>query len=175
METMREHRGLLLFEGILFILLGILAIGLPGLFTLGVEQFLGWLFVIGGAVQAYRVFKSYHTVGYGALLVSALLYLVIGVLMLIYPVSGILTLTAFLTVFFLLEGISKILLGFQMHGQVNVGWLIFSGIVALLMAAIIISGWPATGLWVIGLLVGINMLFFGFSLLSLWLAVDHRS
>ena len=105
--------------------------------------------------------------GFTALLLTTLIYLVVGILLLAYPVQGIITLTVLLTIYFLLEGIAKIGWGIELHPVTGSGWLIVSGIISLILAAIIIAGWPGTAFWVLGLLVGINMLFFGSSLLAL--------
>lgn len=165
MEVLSKNRGLLIFEGIVFILLGFLAVALPGISTLSTEIFIGWLLLIGGAVQAYRSFKARQGEGFiGSLLVS-LMYIIFGILLLVYPIAGIISLTLVLTFFFIVEGISKIFLGFQMRANSLWGWFIFSGLISLAMAFIIFAGWPGTAFWVLGLLVGINMIFFGTTLL----------
>lgn len=173
MDAIAKHWGLYLFEGILFVLLGILAIALPGFFTLGLELLIGWLFIISGIIEGYRYFKTHDIPGHTASILSAILYLIIGVLLLVYPLAGILSLTMLLTVFFILEGIAKVYLAFKLKPLRHWGVLLFNGIIALIMAAIIIGGWPLSAVWVIGLLVGINMLFFGFSLI--WISLASRS
>jgi uncharacterized membrane protein HdeD (DUF308 family) len=167
MEDLRRSRSLFIFEGIAFILLGILAIALPGIMTLGVELFVGWLLLIGGLVQGYRTLQAYEAPGFWASLLSSLLSIVIGVLFLVYPLQGVLTLTLLLMVFFFVEALAKIIFAFQIKPVQGWGWLLVSGILALGMGLIIFAGWPSTAVWVIGLLVGINMLFFGSALLSL--------
>lgn len=165
MDILQKNRSLLIFEGILFTLLGILAVALPGISTISTELFIGWLFLIGGVVQGYRSLVARHSPGFvGSLLVS-LMYIIFGVLLLVYPLAGVISLTLVLTFFFIVEGISKIILGFQMRPFSQWGWFILSGVIALLMAYIIYAGWPGTAFWVLGLLVGINMIFFGITLL----------
>jgi len=173
-ETLRSNRSLLLFEGISFLVLGILAIALPGFFTFAFEQLLGWLFLFGGLIQAWRTFKTRHSPGTWASALAALLAIVVGFLLLSRPMTGVLTLTIILTISFLVEGILKIFMAASMREYINWGWLLLSGILALAMAAIIYSGWPGTALWVIGLLVGINMLFFGYSLIILYSALGKE-
>ena len=168
MEWMQQHRGLLIVEGILFILLGILAVVLPGISTLSVDIFLGWLLIFGGAIQLYRTMKGgYHAPGFAWSILSGLLYLIFGILLIAFPIAGIFSLTILLTFFFLAEGLTKIILGFQWRPLRRWGWLIVNGIISLIMAWIIWDGWPGTAFWVLGLLVGINMIFFGMSLLFL--------
>lgn len=167
MDFLKQSRGLLIFEGIVFTFLGCLAVAVPGITTLSTELFIGWLLLIGGLVAGYRSFRERHSPGFIGSLLVALLYTVFGALLLVYPLAGIISLTLALTFFFIVEGIAKIFLAFQMRSDSRWGWLIFSGLIALAMAYIIYAGWPGTAFWVIGLLVGINMIFFGISLIFL--------
>lgn len=174
-ETLRSNRSLVLFEGIALLILGLLAIALPVLFTFGFEQLLGWLFLFAGIIQAYRTFKTRHSSGTWASALAALLAIAVGGLLLARPMEGVITLTILLTISFLLEGIIKIFMAASMREYVNWGWLLLSGILALAMAGIIYSGWPSTAMWVIGLLVGINMLFFGYALIILYSELGKES
>ena len=163
----QNSRCLFIVEGILFTLLGLLAIALPVASTIAMELFVGWLLLIGGVFQIYRSFKFLQKTEFYLTLLSGILNIALGILFIAYPSAGLLSLTFLLIFFFLFQGISKIILGIRLRHLTNWFWLIFSGIISIIMAAIIWSGWPATAFWVIGLLVGINMLFFGISLLVL--------
>lgn len=167
MEWLKNHRTLVLFEGVLFTLLGIIAVAMPGIFTLSTELFIGWLLLFGGGIQLYRTFKSRHSSGFLGSLVVSLLYLIFGFLFVAFPIAGVLSLTLLLTLFFIAEGIGKIILGFEYRAFRSWGWFLLNGILSLIIAYIIWSGWPGTAFWVIGLLVGINMIFFGLSLIFL--------
>lgn len=176
MEGSQTNRNLLLFEGIVFILLGFLAIALPRISTLSVDLFIGWLFIFGGIVQLYRTFKGRpEGVGFTGSLLTGLMYLIFGLLLIIFPIAGIFSLTILLTLFFVLEGSAKIVLGVQLRSSPSHlwGWFILNGILALIMAMIIWAGWPGTVFWVLGLLAGINMIFFGISLIFLALATPQ--
>ena len=166
-DYIQKHRGLLIFEGILFILLGILAVSLPVVSTLGTTIFIGWLFIIGGVVQIYRAFNTHKTRDFIWALLSAILNLVAGIILILYPMTGAISLTIVLLAFFILEGIAKIIWGFKLRPLNTWGWLVLSGLIALAMAGVILAGWPESAFWVIGLLVGINMIFYGVSLLFL--------
>lgn len=163
MSLLKNHKTLFIVEGILFIILGALAIILPGLFTLAFELMLGWIFVFGGLIQGYRSLQSKESPGWIVSLISSLLYVVVGALLLFYPLKGVITLTFLLALFFFLEGIAQIVFAISVKPMKNWGWLILNGILALIIAFIIWSGWPGTVVWVLGLLVGINFLFYGFS------------
>lgn len=167
MDWIQKHRGLMIFEAILFIILGGLAIALPVVSTLGTELFIGWLFTIGGVVQLYRTYKTNQTEGKVLSYLMGILYVIFGLYLIIYPYAGVISLTLLLTFFFILDGISKIVLGFQMRSQKNYAWIILNGFISLILAYIIWSGWPATAFWALGVLVGVNMIFFGASLLAL--------
>lgn len=167
MDKIQNIRGVLLFEGILFILLGMAAIAVPGIFTLGIELLLGWIFLIGGVIQLYRSFKSRNGSGFVPSILTALFYIIFGVLLLAFPITGIVSLTILISAAFLIDGLGKTALAIQARPFEGWGWILFSGLLSLAMALIIISGLPGTAAWVIGLLVGINMLFFGFSLLAI--------
>lgn len=167
MDATLFNRRILIFEGIIFLILGILALILPGLFTLGIELMIGWLLIIGGFVQGYRSLKSRHAPGFWPSILSAILYILVGGLLVLYPLSGMITLTILLAAFFVIEGIAKIFLGFQLRNFPSWGWIVFSGFASLAMAVIIWAGWPLTAIWVIGLLVGINLLFAGLAQLFL--------
>lgn len=175
LEIIKKNRKLVIFEGILFIILGMFAIALPNIFTLGIELLIGWLFLIGGCVQAFRSFKTKESPGFWPSLLVSLLSIAIGILLLVYPLGGILTLTLLLSLFFLFEGCAKIIMAFQMRQLPQWGWILVSGIIALIIAGIIWSQWPSSAYWVIGLLVGVNMLFFGCSLLVLGIGAGKDS
>jgi len=167
MEKIQNLRGVLLLEGVLFVILGLAAIALPGLFTLGIELFIGWLFLIGGIVLAYRSFQSRQSSSFLTSLLTSIFYIIFGGLLVWYPLTGIVSLTIMLAVFFLIDGIAKIALSLGARNLQGWAWILFSGLLSLGMSAIIFAGLPGTAIWVLGLLVGINILFFGISLLTI--------
>jgi uncharacterized membrane protein HdeD (DUF308 family) len=172
-EWLQNHRYLLLFEGIIFTLFGCLAVALPGISTLSTELFIGWLLIFAGAVQFYRTIKTRQAPGFLGSLLTSLLYLILGILLIIFPIAGIFSLTVLLTIFFIAEGLAKIILGLQFRPFRRWGWFLLNGVLALIIAYIIWVGWPGTAFWVLGLLVGINMIFFGISLIFLAWGIPH--
>lgn len=171
MERIQKQRNWLLFEGIVFVILGFLAAALPGISTLSVTLFVGWLFFFSGAVQLYRTLKQTQTPGFWGSLLTSILYIVFGLLLVFFPVAGAISLTLLMTIFFIAEGVAKIFLGLQLKPFKRWGWFILNGVFSLIIAYLIWSGWPDTALWVIGLFAGINMIFFGISLIFLALGV----
>jgi len=164
-DIIKRTKGWFVGAGILLILTGTAAIALPLAFAIALEVLLGWLLVICGLVQIVHSFKALDTGRCIIRFVGGLVYLGIGIIFLVYPLRGVITLTLLLAVLFLFEGLLKIVISIQHRDERNWGWLLASGIAGILIAAIIWAGWPETAAWVIGLLVGINLIFGGWSLI----------
>lgn len=161
------YKSSFFLEGIIFIILGLLAIALPTLFTLSAELLFGALILFGGIVQFIKVWQDRGTRSILVPSISALAYIVVGLLFLSRPIIGMMTLTILVMIFFLVSGIFKLALSFQLRQLKGWGWVAFSGICALLLAAVIYSGWPGSAAWTIGILLGIDMLLFGMALLMI--------
>lgn len=170
MEALSRNWGWLLALSILMIILGLFAIGAPVVATITVQIMLGWLLVIGGIAEGIHAFMAQGWRGFLLELLSAILYLVVGILLLVNPVGGALALTIVLAVFLLVEGVFKITMAMRVRDHGGWGWLLASGILSVVLGLLIWAQWPASGLWIIGLLVGIQLLFTGWSLLMLALA-----
>lgn len=169
------RKGLILTEGVILAILGTLSLVWPVLSTFGLEILLGWLLLIGGAVQGYRAFQSKGESGFWGTFFLSILFLLFGILWLVYPVAGVISLGLFLLFFFLLEGISQIVLAFELRHFSGWGWLLTNGFLSLIMAGIIWSGWPVSAFWVPGLLFGINLIFSGATLFFFGLKLPcHR-
>jgi uncharacterized membrane protein HdeD (DUF308 family) len=177
---LHEHWVLFLVEGIILVILGLAAIAVPPIATLAVELLFGWLFLISGIAGAIMTFMMRQAPGFWWSLVSAILGVVAGLVLLLWPLSGVLTLTLVLIVFFVIEGIASIMFAFDHKRELSGrwGWMLASGIIDLILAAIILAGLPGTAAWALGLLVGINMVFGGTALIGMALharEVDPRS
>jgi uncharacterized membrane protein HdeD (DUF308 family) len=175
MEALSRNWGWLMAFGILMIILGVLAIGAPMVATIAFQVALGWLLVIGGIAEAIHAFMAQNWRGFLFELLSAILYVVVGVLLLVNPLLGAAALTLLLAVFLVVEGVFKIVMAMRVRDHRGWAWLLASGILSLILGVMIWAQWPASGLWVIGLLVGIQLLFTGWSLVMLALAARaHR-
>jgi uncharacterized membrane protein HdeD (DUF308 family) len=168
-QSIREHWVLFLIEGIVLVVLGILAIIVPPLATITFTLFLGWLFLIMGIMGLITTFWARHAPGFWWSLLSAVLAIAAGIVLLINPFSGAFTLTLLLIVFFVIEGVLTIMYALEHKKELSArwGWMLASGIIDLILAAIILIGLPGTAAWAIGLLVGINMLFGGSALIAM--------
>ena len=169
--TIQTHWKLFLIQGIVMMVLGFLAIVEPNVATLAVTLFVGWLFLIAGVFRAASAWHSRQMPGFGWSMLTALLSIALGLILILRPLAGVLTLTMVLVAFFVVEGIASIIGAIEHRQHLRSwGWVLFSGIVDLLLAYLIWAGWPSSADWAIGLLVGINMLFLGLSLVMTALA-----
>ena len=175
-KSVRDHWVLFLVEGVVLLILGFLAIVIPPLATLAVTILLGWLFLISGIVGLFTTFWARHAPGFWWSLLSAALGIGAGLVLLAWPVGGAVSLTLVLIGFFLIEGVASIMYALEHRQQLSGrwGWMLASGIVDLILAAMIFAGLPGTAAWALGLLVGINMLFGGWALIAMALHARAR-
>jgi uncharacterized membrane protein HdeD (DUF308 family) len=160
---------LFLIEGIVLVVLGILAIIVPPLATITFTLFLGWLFLISGIMGLITTFWARQAPGFWWSLLSAVLAIAAGIVLLVWPISGAISLTLLLIVFFIIEGVLSIMYALEHKKELSGrwGWMLASGIIDLILAGIILIGLPGTAAWALGLLVGINMLFGGSALIAM--------
>jgi uncharacterized membrane protein HdeD (DUF308 family) len=168
-EALRANWRMFLIEGIVLIVLGIAAVVLPVLATLATTILLGWLFLISGGFGLYTTYMMRHAPGFWWSLISAALAILVGGMLLAQPVSGAVTLTLLLIAFFLVEGIVSILFALSHRNELpgRWQWMLVSGLIDLVLSAMIYSGLPGSAVWAIGLLVGINMLMGGAALIAM--------
>lgn len=172
-DVIHEHRGWFIALGIGFMILGVAAIFLPLAASLVTTLVLGWLMIVGGVFQGIHAVENRRWAGWGWGLASALLYAIAGILLVVYPITGTLTLTLVLAIFFAVSGALKIIRAVQHRSLPRWGWLLFDGIVSLALGVLIAVGWPSTAAWALGLLVGIDLLFGGSSMLVIGLSAGH--
>jgi uncharacterized membrane protein HdeD (DUF308 family) len=167
--SLHEHWGLFLSEGIILIILGSVALLLPAVASLAVAIVIGWVVLLSGIVGLISTLRMRSAPGFWWSLFSAVLAIVAGVILLGWPLSGVVSLTLILTVFLLFEGIASIMLALDHRRRASGHWgmLLASGIIDLILAAFIFLGLPGTAVWILGLVVGVNMLFGGSALISM--------
>ncbi|MBV9135838.1 MAG: HdeD family acid-resistance protein [Hyphomicrobiales bacterium] len=174
-SSLREHWVLFLVEGIILVILGLAAIIVPPIATLAIAIFLGWLFLVSGIVGLVTTFMMRHAPGFWWSLLSAVLGILVGIVLIAWPVSGAISLTLVLIAFFIIEGVASIMFALEHRRELSGrwGWMLASGIVDLVLAAIILSGLPLSAAWALGLLAGINLVFGGSALIAM--ALHARS
>jgi uncharacterized membrane protein HdeD (DUF308 family) len=166
-DTLRKYSTWFTIYGVVMALLGILAIAMPVVATLATSIFIGWVLVVGGVLGLYAVYSAGKDApGFWWNLITAILYLAAGIVLLGNPVTGALSLTIVLAAYLLAGGVAKIVLGFQHKRDIPQAWLwvLFSGLVDIVLGFLLVMGLPGTAFWAIGLLVGINLLMMGVAL-----------
>jgi uncharacterized membrane protein HdeD (DUF308 family) len=172
-ETRRliaEKWGWFLALGIVLIVVGMAAIVFPLVSTIAAKIMLGWLFLIGGVFMVLHAFSSQGWQGFIWSLLIGVLYLIAGGYLAFFPLTGLLTLAILLAALFLAEGIAEIIMAFKVRPHEGWGFMLLSGIAALAVGVMIALDLPSSATWALGLLVGINLLFSGWSYIFLALA-----
>ena len=168
-QAIRDHWRLFLAEGIVLSVLGLAAIIVPPIAGLAATVFLGWLFLIAGIVGLVATLRARQAPGFGWSLLSALVAVIAGGVLLWDPLQGLVTLTYVLTAFFIVDGVLIIILAVAHRRELSGKWewMMVNGVIDLILAGIVISGLPGTLFWALGLLVGIDMVFGGASLIAM--------
>ena len=167
---LKKNWGWLLALGILSVLLGTAGLGMTFGLTLASVQLFGILLVVGGVFQLFDAFKckGWRSTIWHVLI--ALLYVAAGILMLVDPLLGSATLTLAIAWILIAVGIMRGIMAFQLRPASGWYWALISGIVSIALGGMIIAEWPASGLWVIGLFVAIELILNGWSYVFVALA-----
>ena len=175
--AVREHWKAFLLEGILLAILGLGAILVPQLASLAITIFLGWIFLIAGIGGLIITFWARQMPGFWWSLISAALAVLAGLILLARPVQGVLTLTIVVGAYFLAEGVATIMYALEHRRELSGrwSWLLVAGLMDILISFIIIAGLPGSAEWALGLLVGINLLFGGATLIGMALAARNAT
>ncbi|HUK01575.1 MAG TPA: DUF308 domain-containing protein [Steroidobacteraceae bacterium] len=168
-RTVREHSGLYLTEGIILVLLGILALIAPLAAALTAAVLFGWILLASGIVGLVMTLRARQGPGFTWSLLSAIVGIAAGLLLLLRPLAGAISLTVVLIGFLLAEGIVSIFLALDHRKSLSGrwGWLLVSGIVDLVLAVLLLVGLPGSSLWVLGLLIAINLIYGGIALIAI--------
>ena len=158
---------------VLLIIAGIFAISIPGVSGLAVTLFFGWAMIISGVTHLIFAFKTHTTGGRIWELLIGVIYLFTGGYLILHPLDALLALTLILACYLFFEAIVEFIQYFQLRPRHGAVWLLVDGIITLILAVMIWRAWPASSVWVIGTLVGISMIFSGFSRLMLSLAAKR--
>ena len=165
--AVRRHWVLFLSEGILLVVLGILALLAPVMASVAATVFFGWILFLSGLLGLFSTIRARRAPGVWWSLLSALIGMAAGVLLLGWPVLGALSLTAVLIAFLFAEGIVSILYALEHRNALSGrwGWMLASGIIDVTLAVLLLLGLPGTALWALGLILGINLIFGGWALI----------
>jgi uncharacterized membrane protein HdeD (DUF308 family) len=154
-ETVKRYSLWYLIQGVLLVVAGILALVYPFIASVAVVFLLAWILILSGVLQGIGLIGASNVPHYWLQLISAVLAILIGVLLLNSPDSGLLIMTVLLIVYFMVEGIAKVIFALTIRPFPNWGWVLGSGLVGILLALILWANMPLTADWVLGLMLGI--------------------
>ena len=157
-RTVKRYSLWYLVQGGLMILAGILALVYPAISSVAVVFFIGWLLIFSGIFQGISLIGARHVPHFWLQLISVALFIVVGALFLRSPGESLLTLTLLLIVFFLIEGISKVIFALTIRPFPNWGWVLVSGIIGILLAFYLWASIPVSAAWLLGVLLGIELI-----------------
>ncbi|MCJ7787898.1 MAG: HdeD family acid-resistance protein [Methyloceanibacter sp.] len=163
-ETVKKYSLWYLLQGVLMIVAGILALVYPLVASVAMVFLLGWILIISGVLQGIGLIGARDLPHYWLSLISAVLAIVIGLLLLRQPDSGLLVMTVLLIVYFMVEGLSKVIFALTIRPFPNWGWVLASGIVGIVLAVYLWANMPVSSEWVLGMLLGILLVSEGVAL-----------
>lgn len=160
-----------LLWGIVLLVLGIIALGYTTATTLISVILLGFIIFISGVVIIIDTFTFWWRKWGGFILhlLIGILYLVVGIMFIQSPLSASISLTLLLAILFIIVGIFRIIYSLSIRLP-SWGWMLFNGIITLILGILIYSQWPASSLYIIGLFVGIDLIFAGWAYIMASLA-----
>lgn len=163
-QTVKKHSLWYLIQAGLMVIAGVLAFLYPMFSSFAVVVFLGWLLIVTGVVQGISLISARSVPHFWLQLVSVALFMAVGALFLRNPAESLLTLTLLIIVFFMVEGISKIIFSLTIRPFPNWGWVLLSGIVGVVLALILWARVPVTTIWLLGVLLAITLVGEGLAL-----------
>jgi uncharacterized membrane protein HdeD (DUF308 family) len=170
LKVARKITGWYLVAAVLLIIAGIFAIIEPGVASLAVTLLVGWLLIFGAVMHFIAAFKGGSAKQIIFQILIGVLYLIGGFYFLSHPILAVGTLTLVLAAIILAEGVLEVISYFRLKGEGASGWVLFNGIVTILLGGLIWFHWPSSSVWAIGILVGINLLMTGMTRLMFGMA-----
>lgn len=171
LSGMKRASGFSIVLGILMILAGIIAMFAPWEAGLVITLVVGWSAIFNGFAQIVFAFRTHGGLHVALEVILGIIYVVAGIYLLMHPGAGLLALTLILASFLLVYGIFALVLAFQMRPRHGWGWVLFDGIVTVLLGVLIWAHWPFNAEWVVGTLFGISIFISGITRLMMSLAL----
>jgi uncharacterized membrane protein HdeD (DUF308 family) len=166
-ETVRRYSSWYLMQGALMFIAGIVALVYPIVSSAALVFFLGWILIVSGIFQGISLIGAQNVPYFWLQLVSAVLSIIVGVLFLRRPGEAVVTLALLLFVFFMVEGFAKIVFSLTIRPLPNWGWVLASGIIGVLLSIYLLTNLSTTAIWLLGVLLGIQLICEGLALSSL--------
>ena len=163
-----KNRKRLMWFGILSLIFGIVGTFMSVAMTMTSIILLGFLVVFTGFVFIFESFSAPHWKGKLFDIILALIYIGSGMVMIINPAGSAVWFTLFIAVFLIVIGVMRIVTGLKVKDEINEwGWLVFGGVLSIILGLLIYAQWPMSGLWVIGLFISIELIIQGFNAIVL--------
>jgi uncharacterized membrane protein HdeD (DUF308 family) len=170
-DTAAAARASLVALGIALVALGFVALLLPPLFSLVTTVVIGVILAVSGIFEGIHALRDRHSPHFAWQFISALIRIVAGILIVLRPIAGTVVLTAILATYFLVMGGVKIIRAVQMRDAPRWGWVLFDGIVSVLIGAFVWASWPISSIWLVGVLVAVELIVAGSTSLALGAAL----
>ena len=172
-ETVKRYSLWYLIQGVLLVVAGVLALVYPFVASVAIVTLLAWILIVSGVLQGIGLIGASNVPHYWLQLISAVLAILIGVLLLRAPDSGLLIMTVLLIVYFMVEGIAKVIFALTIRPFPNWGWVLGSGLVGIVLAFVLWANMPLGADWVLGLMLGLLLICEGAALTTLAWHVRH--
>jgi len=157
-ETVKRYSFWYLIQGVLLVVAGVLAFVYPLIASVAIIVLLAWILIVSGVLQGIGLIGARHVPHFWLQAISAVLAILIGLLLLRSPGSGLLVITVLLIVFFMVEGIAKVIFALTIKPFPNWGWVLGSGVVSIFLAVILWANMPLSADWLLGVLLGIQLM-----------------
>ena len=167
MQEIKKNAGLTIVLGVIVALMGLVAMGSPFIAGLSITIAVGILLIVGGVSEVFFAIKARS--GFVSILIG-ILAIIAGIYMFSSPGTALATLTMFLAIYLIFSGVFESIMAFQLKPASGWGWALFSGIMSAILGVMIWSQFPLSGAWAIGILVGVKLLFSGWSLIMFGVA-----
>jgi len=147
--------------GVLLIVTGLVAIMQPAVAALAFELLLGWLLIFAGVVEIIYAVQERGKDGQRFKVLSAILTLLLGIFLLVRPGIGIATVALLIGALLFAHGIASVMLALKVRPRQGWGWVLFDGVLSIVIALLIATGWPQSSIGFIGVLIGIVLMYGG--------------
>jgi uncharacterized membrane protein HdeD (DUF308 family) len=162
-NSIRKRSWLFMAQGVLLAAAGIVALLFPAFMTSGALVLLAWLLIISGAVQIFSLFGAIEAPSFWLQLIAIVLDIVVGFLLLTNPQAGLVAVTMLMLVLFMVAGMERIVFALMVRPLPQWGWVLGSGVVAIVCALVLFANLPQAATWLLGVLLGLHLLAIGLS------------
>lgn len=160
-----------LIAGIVLFLIGSLGIALPVVLSITASLFVGWIMMFAGLFWLYYTFKfsQKHFLDW----IKPVLLILVSILILFDPLSGVIALALLLAVYLIVDSFSSFFMAYTMHPGLGWGWMTLNGVVTLILAVLLLMGWPEATPVIFGIFIGFSLIFDGWVLIMIWLRTKN--